>query len=64
MSDAALWRCQPLMGARGETEGEREEGGGRRIRLKKNDITCAERGRARERGRESEGARGLWTVGE
>lgn len=28
------------------------EGGGRRIQLKKNDITCAERESERERGRE------------
>lgn len=37
---------QPLMGSRGESE---SEGGGRRIQLKKNDITCAGRGRKRER---------------
>lgn len=39
---------QPLMGSGGESE---SEGGGRRIQLKKNDITCAGRSRKRERGR-------------
>lgn len=48
---------RPLMGSGGESE---SEGGGRRIQLKKNDITCAARERNRERERESEG--GEWEV--
>lgn len=42
----------------------REEGEGRRIQLKKNDITCAVSERAREREREAEGWEVAWMTRE